>query len=220
MNGAQDLGGMHGFGPVVPEPEDEPLFHAPWERRAFGLTLAMGATGSWTLDTSRHARESLPPAEYLAASYYEIWAKGLERLLLAKGLATADELATGHSVTPPARLTRVLTADAVPAALARGGPTSRDAAAPPRFSIGERVRTIVAHPAGHTRLPRYARGRRGIVERDHGVFVFADANAMGLGPRPQHLYSVRFSARELWGPEALEHDGCYVDLWDDHLDPA
>jgi nitrile hydratase subunit beta len=94
VNGAQDLGGMMGFGPIALE-ADEPWFHAEWERHAFGVTLAMGFTGTWNLDMTRHARESLPPAEYLAASYYEIWTKGLERLLVETGLVTPEELATG-----------------------------------------------------------------------------------------------------------------------------
>ncbi|MGJ3263384.1 MAG: nitrile hydratase subunit beta [Salinarimonas sp.] len=217
MNGAQDLGGMHGFGPVLPE-ADEPLFHAPWERRAFGLTLAMGATGSWTLDTSRHARESLPPAEYLAASYYEIWTKGLERLVVGAGLVGADELAAGRALRPGARLARVLSAEAVPSALARGGPTDRDAPAPPRFPVGARVRTRVINPAGHTRLPRYARGKRGEIVLHHGAHVFPDANAHGAGEAPQHLYTVRFSGTELWGPDADPTLSVSVDAWESYLD--
>ncbi|MGP9821358.1 nitrile hydratase subunit beta [Salinarimonas sp. NSM] len=217
MNGAQDLGGMHGFGPVVREP-DEPLFHAPWERRAFGITLAMGATGSWTLDASRHARESLPPAEYLAASYYEIWTKGLERLVVAAGLVGADELAAGRSLRPGARLARVLSAEAVPAALARGGPTDREAPAPPRFAPGDRVRTRVINPAGHTRLPRYARGKIGEIVLHHGAHVFPDTNAHGRGEAPQHLYTVRFAGTELWGEGADPTLSVSIDAWESYLD--
>lgn len=219
MNGGQDLGGMHGFGAVAPEP-DEPLFHAAWERRAFGLTLAMGATGSWSLDASRHARESLPPAEYLAASYYEIWTKGLERLLVGNGLVTPEELAAGRSLRPPARLARVLEAQAVPATLARGGPTARDAAAPPRFAPGDTVRTIVANPAGHTRLPRYARGKIGTIVSHHGAHVFPDTNAHGRGEAPEHLYTVRFSGRALWGADADPTTSVCIDAWEPYLDAA
>ena len=85
MNGAQDLGGMMGFGPVSPEP-DEPAFHAEWEKRALAVTLACGGLGEWNIDMSRHARETLPPPEYLTSSYYEIWTKGLLKLLAARGL--------------------------------------------------------------------------------------------------------------------------------------
>lgn len=219
MNGAQDLGGMHGFGPIAPE-AGEPLFHAPWERRAFGLTLAMGATGSWTLDESRHARESLPPAEYLASTYYEIWTKGLERLLLANGLVDADEIAEGRALAPPARLSRVLTAEAVPAALARGAPTERAAPAPPGFAVGDRVRTKVMSPAGHTRLPRYARGKVGEIALHHGAHVFPDTHAHRRGEAPQHLYTVRFSGTELWGADADPTLTVSIDAWESYLDHA
>jgi nitrile hydratase subunit beta len=113
-----------------------------------------------------------------------------------------------------------LRAAEVPAALRRGGRARRPDDVAPRFKAGDQVVARTINPVGHTRLPRYARGRRGVIDRDYGVFVFADASAMGLGPQPQHVYSVRFSARELWGPEASERDAIYIDLWDDHLDPA
>ncbi len=219
MNGAQDLGGQMGFGPVAPE-ADEPLFHAPWERRAFGLTLAMGATGAWTIDASRHARESLPPAEYLAASYYEIWTRGVERLVTARGLVTPEELRRGRASGEPAPIPRVLAAADVSATLARGGPASRPAEAPARFEAGDRVRTRVINPTGHTRLPRYARGKLGVVEIVHGAHVFPDANAHGLGERPQWLYTVRFEARELWGEEADPALSVSVDAWESYLEPA
>ena len=104
--------------------------------------------------------------------------------------------------------------------LLKGGPARLPDEVPPRFKAGERVAARNIHPTGHTRLPRYARGKHGVIDRDHGVFIFADASAMGQGPKPQHLYSVRFAARELWGREASARDAIYLDLWDDHLDPA
>jgi nitrile hydratase len=115
----------------------------------------------------------------------------------------------------------LLTADRVHATLTRGGnPFRMDVDLPARFKLGDRVRARNIHPLGHTRLPRYARGRVGVVDRDHGVFVFADASGNGLGKIPQHVYAVRFTARELWGPEASPRDTIYIDLWDAHLDPA
>ncbi len=167
MNGAQDLGGMMGFGPIAIE-QDEPWFHAEWERRAFGLTLAMGATGSWNIDMSRHARESLPPVEYLTSSYYEIWTKGVEKLVVSAGLVSQEELTRGQSLAEPATIKRVLKAEDVPAVLARGGPAERPIEQPARFVVGDRVRTRNIHPRGHTRLPRYARGKTGVVELVHG----------------------------------------------------
>lgn len=219
MNGAQDMGGQMGFGPIALEP-DEPWFHAEWERRAFGVTLAMGATGAWTLDMSRHARESLHPADYLASSYYEIWTRGLEKLVLKQGLATEDELRLGRALTEPAPVKRVLKAKEVPAMLARGAPADRPAEHPARFAVGDRVVTRNMHPTGHTRLPRYVRSRRGHVERVHGVFVFPDSNAHGQGEAPQWLYTVRFSGPELWGEEADPTLVVSIDAWESYLEPA
>src|SRR4051794_37450156 len=150
MNGAQDLGGMMGFGPVEPEP-NEPWFHADWERRAFGLTLAMGATRTWNLDQSRHARESLHPADYLTSSYYAIWTKALEKQVLANGLVSAEELKRGHALSAPVPVRRVLHADKVAAGLRRGGPAGRPAEIPARFALGDSVVTRTINPSGHTR---------------------------------------------------------------------
>jgi nitrile hydratase len=223
MNGAHDLGGMHGFGPVVPEP-DEPAFHADWERRAFGLTLAMGAWRRWNLDMSRSAREQMPPAEYLATSYYEHWLFGLLRLLVEKGMASADEIARvqrgepAPSHGPAAIQDGALRADGVPRMLGNRRAARLDDPVAPRFRVGQAVWARNVHPIGHTRLPRYVRGRRGEVAIDHGVFIFPDTHAAGQGTRPQHVYSVRFTARELWGPDASARDTVYVDLWDDYLE--
>jgi len=226
MNGVHDMGGMHGFGPVAAE-KDEPVFHAEWERRAFALTLAAGFLGRWNIDMSRHAREQMPPAEYLATSYYEHWLWGLEKLLLDTGLLTRDEIAArlgGRHVTlkepPPEVKARVLRPGDTERALQNRKAARMDAVVPPRFKPGDAVITRNRHPVGHTRLPRYARGRRGVVDRDHGVFVFPDAHAAGLGKVPQRCYSVRFAARELWGPEASGRDAVYIDLFDDYLEPA
>ncbi|MDJ1158338.1 nitrile hydratase subunit beta [Chelatococcus sp. SYSU_G07232] len=219
MNGAQDLGGMMGFGPIVPEPEEE-RFHAEWEKRALAVTLAMGATGMWSIDTSRHARETLHPADYLASSYYEIWIKGLEKLLVAHDLVSPEELRQGRALSPGKPVKRVLAAADVPAVLARGTQYDRPAEAPARFAVGERVRAKVMHPVGHTRLPRYVRGRTGVVERIHGVFVFPDTMAHGKGEHPQWLYVVRFGGRELWGEEADPVLSVSVDAWESYLEPA
>lgn len=217
MNGAQDLGGMHGFGPVRPE-ADEPAFHGGWERRAFALTLAMGATGSWTLDQSRAAREALPPATYLASSYYEIWLAALETLMLERGLVREDELADGRVRVPARPLERRLEAGQVSDALARGAPTQREPGAPARFAVGDAVLTRQIHPTGHTRLPRYARGRRGTVVAVHGAHVYPDSNGSGHGERPAWLYTVRFDAAELWGPDTSAASVC-VDCWEPYLEP-
>ncbi|MFO1323938.1 MAG: nitrile hydratase subunit beta [Burkholderiales bacterium] len=216
MNGVHDMGGMQGFGPVVPE-IDEPRFHAAWERRVFALTLAMGGTGAWTLDQTRAARESLPPAHYLASSYYRIWLDGLDRMLRERGLATPDELADGRLRARPLPLPRVLTADRVPAALLRGSPVQRDAASPARFAVGDRVRARNVHPRTHTRLPRYCRGKPGTIARVHGAHVLADASATGAGELPQWLYTVRFAAADLWGADTTA-SAVHADLWESYLE--
>jgi nitrile hydratase subunit beta len=219
VNGPHDLGGAQGFGPVVPEP-NEPWFHAEWERRVFSLVLAMGATGAWNLDMTRFARERIPPADYLASTYYDIWRKGLERLLVERGLATAEEISAGYSASAPVSLPRKAMAADVPAALAAGGPTERGAPAPALFKEGDRVRAKVMNPVGHTRLPRYVRGHIGKVTAVRGVHVFPDSSAMGHGEDPRWLYSVAFDARELWGDEARAGDEIRLDLWEPYLEYA
>src|SRR5438067_3196180 len=176
-----DLGGEEGHGRVVPEPEGE-LFHAPWERQALALTLAMGATGAWNLDMSRSARETLP--DYSALSYYELWIKGLEKLLAERGPIAADELDAGRMLHPAPPLDRVLRAADVPALLARGAPTERPAAAPPRFAAGERVRTRASRFDHHTRLPGYARGKTGRAGPARALPVSAARHAHGRGGNP------------------------------------
>lgn len=216
MNGVHDLGGLQDFGPVRPE-VDEPRFHHAWERRSFGLTLAMGGTGQWNLDQSRAARESLPPAHYLASSYYRIWLDGLARLLVLRQLVSAEELADGRMREPPAARVNVLRAERVGAALARGASTLREHSAPARFAAGAAVRTRNLHPPTHTRLPRYCRAKPGTITHVHGTHVFPDANACGRGEQPQWLYTVRFEGADLWG-ENTSASAVYVDCWEPYLE--
>ncbi|MGF6543687.1 nitrile hydratase subunit beta [Paraburkholderia youngii] len=216
MNGAQDLGGMQSFGPVVPE-ADEPYFHADWERHVLALTIAMGATGTWNLDMSRAARESLPPAQYLSSSYYQIWFAGLCKLLVNSGLATPDEIDSGVSQHPAAPVPRVLAHDQVNQALFSGSPVTRTPPHPARFAVGDEVRTRLLNPQTHTRLPRYCRGKRGRVVAVHGAHVFPDSNAVGRGDDPQWLYTVSFDAVELWGRDTTAASVC-ADCWEPYLD--
>jgi nitrile hydratase subunit beta len=213
-----DLGGQDGFGAVHPE-SVEPSLHAAWESRVLALTLAMGATGLWNIDSSRAARETL--GDYRALSYYEIWLAGLTRLLLDSGAVHADEIDAGRPMHPAVNVARVLRAAEVDAVLARGAPTLRPPSAPARFGLGQWVRTTAAAPPHHTRLPGYARGKRGLIERIHGAHVFADAHAHALGERPQWLYTVTFDERELWGSGASPQACCVsVDAWEPYLEPA
>jgi nitrile hydratase len=218
MNGIHDLGGMDGLGPVVPE-ADEPVFHATWEGRVFAMVRATGLLGRWTLDGSRLSIERMPPAAYLEASYYERWLWGLEQRLLATGLATPAELAKPAGVAKGERPPAVVTVERV-ASIGKRDAARRSVAVAAKFKPGDPVVARVMNPRGHTRIPRYIRGRSGVVDRDHGVFVFPDTNAELAGEKPQHVYAVRFAAREIWGLDAAERDFVYVDLWDDYLDPA
>ena len=219
MNGPHDLGGRMGFGAIAPE-DDEPIFHAPWEKRALGVTLTAGALGYWSLDESRHARESLHPADYYSSSYYEIWIKGLEALLLSHGEVTTDELSSARMQTPGKRTERRLPATKVAGVLSSGAPCSRPEEAPARFQPGDRVRTINAHPRGHTRLPAYARDKVGTIEQLHGAHVFPDSNAHGQGEQPHWLYTVAFDARTLWGPHGDPALTVSIDAWEPYLEPA
>lgn len=219
MNGPQDLGGQMGFGPIMPE-KDEPYFHADWERRALGVTIAAGAMGHWTIDESRHARESLHPADYYASSYYEIWIKALEKLLQRHGFVTAQELGEGRALGGATKPKRVLKSADVPAMLAHGGPCDRPVATPARFKTGDRVRTRNFHPTGHTRLPRYARGKLGVIDAVREGFVFPDTNAHGEGENPQWVYTVVFDAAEIWGEGADPTLFVSVDAWESYLEPA
>ena len=209
------MGGMDGFGPVVPE-QDEPVFHADWERRMYAMAgLVMGAA-QVNIDEFRHAIERMPPARYLASSYYERWLAAAETLLVERGIVTRAELLAKESPS-------VETALIANAVAARGPAPVKDKAGSKqpraRYAKGDRVRARNLNPAGHTRLPRYVRGKAGIVARDWGVFAFPDTNAHHAGTKPQHCYSVLFDARELWGKSASSGERLYIDLWEDYLDP-
>lgn len=210
-----DLGGQLGHGRVTPEPEGE-LFHAVWEPRALALTLAMGATGAWNIDMSRAARETLP--EYAQLSYYEIWIRALEKLLLERGLLQPGELDTGVPAGPAPSLPRVLHAADVATALARGSATARTGPAAV-FAVGDAVRLCSAAVPHHTRLPGYARGKRGTVAAVHGPHVFADAHAQGAGEQPCPLYSVEITGSELWGSEpGAAGLTVSIDAWEPYLE--
>ena len=217
MNGGHDLGGMHGLGPVNPESErDEPVFHHSWERRVFALTLATGFLGRWNLDQSRHARERQHPIDYLRNTYYENWLAGLQTLLVDSGLLTEAELQSGSCGKGFPDQEIVLTKKEVKAKLQEGKSVELPVAEPPKFVIGQEVMVVNRHPIGHTRAPRYTRGRRGTVIHHHGGHIFPDDHAMG-NRTGQHLYNVCFDATELWGQDDAGNEQVYVDLWESYL---
>lgn len=218
MNGVHDLGGMQGMGPVRPE-KNEPVFHARWESRVYALTRAMRAWGKWNLDAWRHDIELLPAADYLRFSYYEKWLAALEKQVVQYGMVTKEELASGRAAPGSAKATPPYTVERAHR-ITRALPSAEDPSVRPLFRVGERVRTRNMNPAGHTRLPRYARGKVGVIHHDHGVYVYPDTNSRYEGEHRQHVYSVRFSARELWGEQASAVDSVHLDLWDGYLEHA
>jgi nitrile hydratase beta subunit len=217
MDGAHDMGGVKGFGPVVPEP-NEPVFHGDWERRAFALTVAMSRPGGWNIDMSRFARENRPPADYLGKSYFQIWLAGLETLMVERGLVTREEIEAGKVLSPPKPNVPTLSPQDVAPIIRRGASTEREPKAPAMFTVGETVRMKKIHPPTHTRLPQYVRGHLGTIELNHGCHVFADLNSLGVGENPQWLYTVRFDGPELWGKDGDPTLSVSVDAWESYLE--
>ncbi len=215
MNGIHDMGGMDGFGKV--QPQDGEAFHDPWEKQVFAASMLVNTGG--TLDQRRFEGESMPPIEYLTQSYFARWFYRLEARLLKIGFITEEELKN-----PEGRLARAEGYQAVRAEEVETSRTWRSNRVqvdiPPKFQVGDRVIVKNEHPQGHTRHPRYVRGRRGQVYLVHGVYPFPDARAHGLGDKPQHCYAVRFTATELWGTRANPKDHVYADLFDDYLEVA
>lgn len=213
MNGAHDLGGKHGFGPID-RSQTENFIH-PWEETVFGLTLTCGMLGRWNLDQSRYARECTDPVHYLSSTYYEHWLHGLELLLLEKDLISKEELISGKAsgVTPlqaatPAKATQIVNT---------GAPTELPAKTPCRFALNETVVVKTDNPKTHTRAPSYIKGVKGTICKLHGAHIFADEHAATGKKIPQHLYNVRFESADIWGSEAEPNSCVYVDLFEPYL---
>ncbi|MBW8815925.1 MAG: nitrile hydratase subunit beta [Caulobacterales bacterium] len=219
MNGVHDMGGMHGLGPVAPEGVGAPVFHHPWEGRVHAMSILSPTRGN--IDEGRHQRELIPGPDYLRMSYYEKWFTSLSALLLKQGLVTPQELATGQADPGAPKATpRLRAAEVTPALSRAGGSYIRPLAGAPLFQPGDTVRARNLNPTGHTRLPRYVRGRAGVIEAWRGAHVFPDSHAHGGGDDPHHLYLVRFTAQELWGPDAPARDSVRLDLWEPYLERA
>lgn len=218
MNGVHDMGGMQNMGKVSLE-KDEPVFHESWEGRVYALNRAAAAGGKWTLDASRYEIEVIPPAEYLRMSYYERWHARLVELLIKRQMVTRAEIQAGQPAPGSPKSTPSMKGGNI-AVMAPANPERPKAEVAARFAVGQRVRARNINPVHHTRLPRYARGKQGVIVRHHGIFIFPDTNAHSEGENPQHLYSVRFAATELWGSNASSRDSIHLDLWDDYLEGA
>jgi nitrile hydratase len=214
MNGIHDMGGMQDMGPIRPE-KNEPVFHAPWEGRAFALFMAVD-------ETNRYEVELIPPAEYLRLSYYDRWLTALAETLKKARLATATEIESGKAAAGKVPGRKVLTVAEVAALITPKSPDANPVTVAHRFHAGQHVRARNINPDGHTRLPRYVRGKSGTVERIYAAERPWDTDARGLdvSKKPQPVYSVRFTARELWGAQSNAHDSVYVDMWEDYLEPG
>ena len=216
MDGVHDMGGTDGFGKVIAE-KNEPPFHAKWEGRVLAMQRAMGYAGAWHIDHSRFAQEQLPPLDYLGSPYYRRWMLAMEKNVTERGYATPEELKAGHAQTAGKNLKRKLTPDIVAEGMTRSS-FYRQQQGPQKFQPGDRVRTKIIHPATHTRLPRYARGKTGVVEMCHGCHMFPDSVATDRGDNPQWLYTVVFDSRELWGPDADPTLKISIDAFEPYLE--
>jgi nitrile hydratase subunit beta len=223
LNGVHDIGGMDGFGAIHRDP-DEPVFHEPWEGRVFGMSLVRAGLPPITLDAGRHQLERLDPIQYLSSSYYERWLARIEHALIEAGTFTREEiekrmqLLAAQPDLPSQHHEDAAQTDRIANVLRSGRPTSRKIRQKPRFAVGDRIRTRNLNPYGHTRLPRYARGKRGVIVAHHGAHVFPDSNAHGLGENPQHLYTVRIATSELWTGSAEPNESVRIDLWESYLE--
>ena len=222
MDGAHDMGGMHGFGPVV-APRAELPYHERWEPRVFALHLLVGFEGLGAGPGGRQVREEMDPASYLAASYYERWIFSAEQRLLRKGSIAPGEveqmmarLAAGEDAPEhedPAMSERIIER------LRRRAPMDPP---PPdaRFAPGDGVRVKRMRPPGHTRCPRYVRGVAGTVERVHGADRLPDLATYGKPAQPEPVYAVAFGSQDLWGAGDEPPFTVLLDLWDSYLEPA
>ncbi len=220
---AHDLGGAHAVNVI--DRSRTVLFAHAWEASVFGMTLACGMLKMWNLDQSRSAREQMKREHYLAGSYYEHWLHGLELLLVEHGIVSEAELRSGKSAGKESNhiIWQSVAAEQIADILSKGAPTNLPAKADPLFIIGERVRvkkiasSTHTNAHAHTRAPRYVQQRNGVIVHQHGAHIFPDEHAACGKKQPQHLYSVRFEARELWGEETA---AVYVDLFESYLQRA
>ena len=217
MDGVHDLGGMDNFGDVEQE-ANEPVFHAPWERSVFTHMLALLGAGHFNVDEWRRTIELIPPVQYLASSYYEKWLTALITLLEEKGVVTREELLAGKSLDIGSTRLPALEKDKARYITSNPVSTLQECSSVPRYKVGDEVVAKVMYPTHHTRLPRYVRGRRGKVEKNNGAFLLPDRQAHGAPAAPVFNYSVRFSARELWGEEAPAKDSLFIDLYECYLE--
>lgn len=219
MDGVHDMGGMDNFGPIIRE-NNEPVFHSDWERAVFGNMLALLGAGHFSIDEIRRSTEQIPPVRYLSAQYYEKWLESLLILLVEKGVLTPEEIEQGKSLRSDGKVLTPFPKESAEFIMNNPVSAKQDIELPSKFKVGDLVMTKVMSPLNHTRLPRYARGKCGVIEKDHGVFLLPDTNGHGGPSDPQHTYGVRFQARDLWGEDAPPKDTLYLDLFESYMEHA
>jgi len=217
MDGVHDMGGMDNFGPIIRE-ENEPAFHHEWERKVFTHMIALMGSGYFSVDEVRRYTEQIPPIQYLASSYYEKWLESLISILVDKNVITAEEMESGKSLRTDGTALPPLPKEGAEFVTSNPVPAFQELDQAPKFVVGDKITTKVMHPETFTRLPRYARGKQGTIEKTYGAFLFPDSNAYGIEEAPQYNYSVRFSARELWGEDAPPKDALYIDLFESYME--
>jgi nitrile hydratase len=226
MNGGHDLGGVDGLGHVVVE-RDEPVFHSDWERAAFAMFSMPFRAGFFGVDQFRFGIEHMHPADYLSSRYYEHWLATVEYHGKRTGKLDLDEVERrtqyflDHPDEPLPETHDPELVSFVETAVKQGVTASRPSDKKAKFSVGDRVRVIDSSPFGHTRKARYIRGKTGEIVMSHGQMVYPDS-AGNDGPEdPQHVYTVRFDAKELWGDEAAEPNASVTfDVWEPYIEKA
>lgn len=217
MNGVHDLGGMDNLGPMDIE-QNEPVFHHAWERDIFRMMISILASGYFNIDEVRRKTEEMPPADYLNASYYEKWVYTLENIMVEKDVLTWDEINAGKSLREEGVRLPPVPVEGVQHAMTCPVPVRLDVDVPASFKVGDQIITKNINPKHHTRMPRYIRGKRGVIEQHHGIFKLPDTNAHGAVETPEHNYTVKFNGLELWGDEACANDFVYIDLFDSYME--
>lgn len=224
MNGVHDLGGTDGLGPVVVE-ENEPVWHAEWEKAAFAMFPTNAVKGHFNVDMFRYGIEQMHPAHYLLSPYYEHWVHATEHYVTGAGVIDASEIEERtkyYLENPDAPLPQREDPELVAlmeTVVRQGGSARRDSDRPAKFKVGDRVRVADDHPLGHTRRARYVRGKSGVVEMTHGTFIYPDSAGNGGDEQPEHVYTVRFTSAELWGADVADPNGSVTfDVWEPYLE--
>lgn len=228
MNGAHDLGGRDGLGAVAPPPS-EPVWKAEWEKHAHTLFPFAFRAGMFGVDAFRFGMEQMDPVEYLTSPYYEHWVHSVVHHGIRTGhwdQAEVDRRTQHYLEHPDEPLPEADDPDGelvgfIEAVIPAGAPASRDSGKVAKFSVGDRVTVVSDAPRGHTRKATYVRGKTGVIVMAHGEMVYPDTTGNSMDETSEHVYTVQFTAQELWGAEAAEPNATSTfDVWEPYIVPA